>query len=497
PEQLLSVLAQYVAQTASTKRPTVAASSKPSPQVPVSYTNYQLWRIFVHTADQLQRLEDYRQSPDGVRLHWWNNPSLVRPADVLVPPGVKRDSLREYLEEEGLRYEPTIRDVGQAIAYENPRMTRREQMEMELRTGHPLTWYRYHRYGDIVKFMHHLQRRYPQRVQLLHIGRSYEGRPVTVVRVSFATLHPKRSRKPSKKRPAVFVEAGARGNQWIGPAVATWLLNRLVELPEILQGNSTPASESVDLRTVQSYDWFVLPVLNPDGYEYSHRHDRMWSKNRSNQTQQTPSGVGQALLSSAINWWNAHKPQLSEDYRPEEICHGVDLNHNWAYRWQQATDPIYRTPCSDSYAGSEPFSEPESRAVRDFLLTKRRNLRLYLSLQAYGQMLGYPEMDGAGDTPDKERYGLETFGDVHEMASVGLDAMRTEAGEYLYNLEPEAGPPTYGTATGYARHGAGIRYSYTLRLPDKGTHGLLLPPSSIVPIGRDVFELLKGMIEYS
>ncbi|XP_050075305.1 uncharacterized protein LOC126562763 [Anopheles maculipalpis] len=501
PEQLLSVLAQYVAQTAATKRPTmvgsVSDSVKPSAQAPVSYTNYQLWRIFVHTADQLQRLEDYRQSPDGVRLQWWSNPSLVRPADVLVPPGAKGESLREYLEEEGLRYEPTIRDVGQAIAYENPRMTRREQMQLELRNGHPLTWYRYHRYGDIVKFMHYLQRRYPQRVQLLHIGRSYEGRPVTVVRVSFATQRPKRSRKPAKKRPAIFVEAGANGNQWIGPAVATWLLNRLVDVPEPGQGNSTPSGESVDLKTVQSYDWFVLPVLNPDGYEYSHRHDRMWSKNRSNQTQPIPSGVGQAILSSAINWWNAHKPQLTEESRPEEICHGVDLNRNWAYRWQLANDPIYRTQCSDSYAGSEPFSEPEARAVRDFLLTKRRNLRLYLSLQAYGQMLGYPEIDSVSATRDRERYGLDTYGDVHEMATVGLDAMRTEAGEFLYNLEPEAGPLTYGTATGYARHGAGIRYSYTLRLPDKGTHGLLLPPSSIVSIGRDVFELLKGMIEYS
>uniref|UniRef100_A0A182YQ50 Peptidase M14 domain-containing protein n=1 Tax=Anopheles stephensi TaxID=30069 RepID=A0A182YQ50_ANOST len=502
PEQLLSVLAQYVAQTASTKRPTVAGSMsdtiKPTAPSAVSYSNYQLWRIFVHTEEQLQRLEDYRQSPQGVRLHWWSNPSLVRPADVLVPPGVKGDSLREFLDEEGLRYEPTIRDVGQAIAYENPRLTRREQMQMELRNGHPLTWYRYHRYGDIVKFMHYLQRRFPQRVQLLHIGRSYEGRPVTVVRVSFATHRPKRSRKPAKKRPAIFVEAGARGNQWIGPAVATWLLNRLVDVPETLQGaNSTPSSETVDLKTVQSYDWFILPVLNPDGYEYSHRHDRMWSKNRSNQTQQTPSGVGQALLSSAINWWNAHKPQLTEETDSEEICHGVDLNRNWAYRLQQATDPIYRTPCSNSYAGSEPFSEPESRAVRDFLLTKRRNLRLYLSLQAYGQVLSYPELENVSGTRDSERYGLETFGDVHEMASVGLDAMRTEAGEFLYSLEPEAGPQTYGTATCYARHGAGIRYSYTLRLPDKGTHGLLLPPSSIVPIGRDVFELLKGMIEYS
>uniref|UniRef100_A0A182XED3 Peptidase M14 domain-containing protein n=1 Tax=Anopheles quadriannulatus TaxID=34691 RepID=A0A182XED3_ANOQN len=393
PEQILSVLAQYVAQSATTKRPLAAVPSK-RPSRTVSYANYQLWRIFAQTAEQLQRLEDYRQSPDGLRLQWWTHPALHRPTDVLVPPGALADSLREYLDEEGLRHEPTIRDVGQAIAYENPAMTRREQLELELHQGHPLTWYRYHRYADIVKFLYHLQRRHPEQVQLLHIGRSYEGRPITVARVSFQS-GPKRPKR-AKKRPAVFVEAGAHGHEWIGPSVATWLLHRLLELPQAGPSNGTSSGEA---RTIQSYDWYVLPVLNPDGYEYSHRYDRLWSKNRSNHTQAHPAGVGQALLSSAISWWNADKDPTGEG------CYG--------------------------------------------------------------------------------------------MGQAGLDALRAEPGEFLYALEPVTGPATYGTATGYARYGAGIRYSYTLRLPDRGTHGFLLPPSSIVPIGRDTLELLRGMLDYN
>jgi hypothetical protein len=27
-------------------------------------------------------------------------------------------------------------------------------------------------------------------------------------------------------------------------------------------------------------DWYIIPLLNPDGYEFSHDHDRMWRKNR-------------------------------------------------------------------------------------------------------------------------------------------------------------------------------------------------------------------------
>uniref|UniRef100_A0A182P7V5 Peptidase M14 domain-containing protein n=1 Tax=Anopheles epiroticus TaxID=199890 RepID=A0A182P7V5_9DIPT len=506
PEQILSVLAQYVAQSAATtKRPLVTepGPTTKQPDRTVLYTGYQLWRIFTHTDEHLQRLDDYRQSPEGIRLQWWSgSPSLLHPTDVLVPPGARADALREHLEEEGLRHEPVIRDVGQAIVYENPRLTRREQIELELLQGHPLTWYQYHRYTDIVKFLHHLQRRYPQRVQLLHIGRSYEGRPITVARVSFASSakatqehrDARRIKKGAKRRPAIFVEAGGQGHAWIGPSVATWLLNRLLELPET--NGTTNHTDAGEWRLVHSHDWYILPVLNPDGYEYSHKYDRMWSKTRSNQTQTTASGVGQALLSSAINWWNAHKPQLAEESLAprDDDCFGVDLNRNWAYRWQQASEPIFRSPCSDSFAGIQPFSEPETRAVRDFLQTRRRNVRLYLSLQAYGQLLTYPDTDSAATV---ERYGPDALSDVHEMAAAGLDAMRTEAGEFLYSIEPEAGPTAYGTAAGYARYGAGIRYSYTLRLPDRGTHGFLLPPSSIVPIGRDVYELLKGMIDFS
>uniref|UniRef100_A0A182QK99 Peptidase M14 domain-containing protein n=1 Tax=Anopheles farauti TaxID=69004 RepID=A0A182QK99_9DIPT len=488
PEQLLSVLAQYVAQSVTTQRPTGPSHATAAQPQPTSYAGYQLWRIRVHSEEHLQRLEDYRQSPEGLRLQWWTSPGLMRSTDVLVPPGAPGDALREFLQDEGLRYEPTIRDLGRAISYENPRLTRREQAELELLHGHPLTWYRYHRYGDMVKYMHYLQRRHPHRVQLLHIGRSYEGRPVTVVRVSFANSNARpvgHSRKPAKKRPAVFVEAGAHGHQWIGPAVATWLLNRLTNasaLEEITNSTQVP-------KTFQAYDWYVLPVLNPDGYEYSHRHDRMWSKSRAKVSPPPAAGVGQAFLESAIHWW-----QTGNHTRGSGDCLGVDLNRNWAYRWQQAASPDRRTPCSDTYAGAEPFSEPEVRALRDFLLTRRRNVRLYLSLQAYGQQLSYPELE-VEETGDGHLPG--TYSDIHDMASGGLEAMRAEAGEFLYGLEPVGGTESYGTAAGYARHGAGIRYSYTLHLPDTGTHGFLLPPSNIVPIGKDVFELLKGVHNFS
>ena len=31
---------------------------------------------------------------------------------------------------------------------------------------------------------------------------------------------------------------------------------------------------------IQSVDWYIAPLLNPDGYEYTHIYMRLWRKNR-------------------------------------------------------------------------------------------------------------------------------------------------------------------------------------------------------------------------
>lgn len=59
-------------------------------------------------------------------------------------------------------------------------------------------------------------------------------------------------------RPAVLVDGGIHAREWIAPAMVLYIINQLVE-------NSTANSALTD-----AVDWYILPVLNPDGYEYSH-----------------------------------------------------------------------------------------------------------------------------------------------------------------------------------------------------------------------------------
>lgn len=53
-----------------------------------------------------------------------------------------------------------------------------------------------------------------------------------------------------------------------------------------------------DTDTVQSVDWYILPIMNPDGYEFSHNYDRMWRKTRSKYTDSGESIISMALVST-------------------------------------------------------------------------------------------------------------------------------------------------------------------------------------------------------
>ena len=67
--------------------------------------------------------------------------------------------------------------------------------------------------------------------------------------------------------------------EWVAISTATFLLDKLVDAFKL-----SPAvvkdSGGCDLEAVRAVDWYVAPLLNPDGYEFSHTSNRMWRKNR-------------------------------------------------------------------------------------------------------------------------------------------------------------------------------------------------------------------------
>lgn len=67
---------------------------------------------------------------------------------------------------------------------------------------------------------------------------------------------------------------------------------------------------------------------------------------------------------------------------------GVDLNRN--YGFSHGNKGAKEDPCSESFSGPYPFSEPETRAMRDFIFAHVNELKFVYNFHSYGNMYTIP-----------------------------------------------------------------------------------------------------------
>ena len=107
-----------------------------------------------------------------------------------------------------------------------------------------------------------------------------------------------------------------------------------------------------------------MPMLNPDGYVYTQEYDRFWKKSRSRHISR-PSGI----IDTAMSW-------LQQSSSVEKVCYGVDLNRNWHYQWGKRGSS--KKACSMEFSGPMTFSEPETKALSEFLMENRKEIKVHI-----------------------------------------------------------------------------------------------------------------------
>ncbi|XP_068617982.1 carboxypeptidase B-like isoform X1 [Battus philenor] len=386
----------------------------------VDYTGAQVWKVSTEKVNV--RGVIFRLSRRNLISTWGGNQSSI---DILVKQNAV-DNVTRIFRRERIPIAVIIEDLQQRINEENPPLDPNE-IELQDRRGHRMTWKKYHRVEDIHGFMDYLAETYPKIISVNTIGKSYEGRNLKVLRISDG--------KPTNK--AVFIDGGIHAREWISPATVTYFINQFAENFDV---------ETDDIKNV---DWYFLPVVNPDGYEHTHKSDRLWRKNRK------PSRIGRN-------------------------CIGTDLNRNFGYRWGGKGSS--GNPCSEIYRGSSAFSEPETKALSDFIKSSATNFTAYLTYHSYGQYLLYP-------------WGYDNVvpPDYKELDQLGkkMAAAIKQTGGSSYQVGSSSGLlyPASGGSDDWAK-GHGIKYSYTIELSDTGAYGFILPTSYIEPVAR---ESLNGL----
>ncbi|XP_045601687.1 carboxypeptidase B [Procambarus clarkii] len=391
---------------------------------PVSYSGYKLFRTDV-ALEELPVVDSLDNS-HGVDVWSWrkkgNEPHYE--VDLLTPPYAEQ-KVREVFTEYSLKYHEVIDDLQSAINLE----LGDDEFFSWNRPAHPMTWHKYHSVQEMDQYLDYLQAQYSHLITVEEIGKSSENRTLRVAKVSSG---------PNK--PAIFIDGGLHAREWISPATAMYILHRLVEF----------SWEEPDL--ISNFDWYIMPMGNPDGYEYSRLHDRLWRKTRS----------------------------VNHGY-PK--CFGTDPNRNFGYKW--LTGGSSTNPCSPLFAGHAAFSEPETKAIRDFLLNHADQVKVYASIHAYSQMWMLPWASSL-EAPSN-------YKDMIDIAKLAIQAIHKNSGtEYTYGQVTELLYIASGSSGDYA-YSIGIPYSFSLELRDLGRYGFILPKEQIEPTGIETYQGIKAM----
>uniref|UniRef100_A0A8V0Z1C4 Carboxypeptidase B n=1 Tax=Gallus gallus TaxID=9031 RepID=A0A8V0Z1C4_CHICK len=300
-------------------------------------------------------------------------------------------------------------------------------------TGH--SYEKYNTWDTIAAWTADIAAENPTLVSRSVIGETYEGQPLYLLKLG----------KSGTNKKAIFMDCGFHAREWISPAFCQWFVKEAVE---------TYGTDSTMTKLLNSLDFYVLPVVNIDGYVYSWTKDRMWRKTRSKNTGSS--------------------------------CIGTDLNRNFNAGWCElgASD----RPCASTYCGSAPESEKESKALADFIRENLSTIKAYLTVHSYSQLLVFPYS-----------YTYKLAKDYNELNTVASAAIQRLTS--LYNTNYEYGP---GAATVYPAAGGsddwaydqGIKYSFTFELRDTGKYGFLLPESQIKPTCEETMLAVKYIASY-
>jgi murein tripeptide amidase MpaA len=245
----------------------------------------------------------------------------------------------------------------------------------------------YYRYDELTRILHAFAEEYPHLVRIESIGKSHEGRDIWLLTVTnFAT-------GPAEEKPALWVDGNIHASEVSPSSACLYLIHRLTRE----YGSHEKITRCLDTRA-----FYVCPRVNPDGAEWAlaDKPKIIRSSTRPYPYDEDPigglvtediDGDGRMLMMRIPDPngnWKKHpdEPRLMIRRDPDEVGgeyyrilpegrfdepfdpailtiqpkkEGLDLNRNFPAHWRQEYE--------QDGAGPYPTSEPEVRAIVDFI----------------------------------------------------------------------------------------------------------------------------------
>ncbi|XP_078000640.1 carboxypeptidase B-like [Glandiceps talaboti] len=406
------------------------------------YDNYQVIRVVPETDNELEAMKQLQERfPYEYQIDFWIEPTrLNSPIDVMVPPNLQNE-VNMYLRKHGISVRTLQTNVQKTIDAQmkeghSSQASDRESTATPSRFDYSV----YHTWEEINSWMDSIVAKYPKISEIFTVTVSYEGRIARGIKI----------RKPSSiTKKAVFFTGGIHSREWISPASMIFFIKELVENYD---------KDRTVTKMVNSLDWYIVPVLNPDGFIYSWEMDRLWRKSR----------------------------------EPNEgsVCIGTDLNRNWAFHWGDVNGGS-ADPCSLGYFGSSPNSSSEITGIQTVLsnIAESQGIALYIDWHSYYQLWLSPW-----------GYTHEYPADYHDhdvfMQVVTSKLTSVYGTQYVYGPIANVIYVATGTSADWVHGVLGVKHSYGVELRDtpfkSPFYGFFLPEKQIIPTALEAWEAVKA-----
>ncbi|CAH8860217.1 unnamed protein product [Trichobilharzia szidati] len=388
----------------------------------VAYYNFKVLRMNISNPNILNTINNlYINEPENYDI--WSFPRGGNNSMYISVSPNGFSNLTRILNNAQISYETVISNLQKAILDER-RENHARRLSGFMRTGRQRPYYK--TYDEIIQYLDTLEQ-LNSYTTVETIGVTSEGRQIKGVMISL-----------DSSKPIIWIDAGIHAREWIAPATALSIISKLMR----------PSGQIL----LKRFQFYIVPVINPDGYEYTRTKYRMWRKNRA-QTE-------------------------------GEVCIGIDLNRNFPFKWGVGNGASPHA-CSETYRGSEAASELETQSLIGKLNALHKNVVLYLSLHSFGQYILTPF--------GFSRYSFPPH--YEKLITMGRKVRKMIQNRHGYVYQVGASSELLYEASGatddYAAGELKIPYAYTIELCDEGRYGFLLPPSYIGQVGRQVWTALS------
>ena len=246
---------------------------------------------------------------------------------------------------------------------------------------------RFYRYAELTDLLHALAREHPALVSIESIGKSFDGRDIWVLTLTNAATG------VASDKPAFWVDGNIHSTEVAASAAALYFVDTLVRG----YGKDADVTRALDTRA-----FYVCPRINPDGAEWALADKPKWVRSSTRPyplDQEEIEGLAvedidgdgrilQMRIPDPNGLWKSHpqEPRLMVRRDPTETggsyyrvmpegryenydgytlkirrpLQALDLNRNFPASWRQEFE--------QQGAGPYPTSEPEIRAVVDFIV---------------------------------------------------------------------------------------------------------------------------------